>query len=269
MADKILESYKDAIQNTFHDVIDITYPAHRGQQNTMLFVKTADGDYATKFNTSNMVLKNHYVSHVAAQNGILTPDISIAGHKGVWFEHYPLLHGKTLFERMNDGMPTHAVKRAFDEILVQFMRMGNLPVKTLRPYKCLNVHETAYEHTKNTHGPALAYTLMAIVYLMNRGKQKNIGLYHCDISPKNVIVDENGKLISFLDMDSMAISNRDYAFGAMADHWARIGFDSNELYDKYEHMTGCKLNRMRINTMANMLNFGKYIMFHTNKNKIK
>lgn len=266
---KIPEFYKTAIYNTFHDVVDITYPACCGYQNTVLFVKTTNGDYVTKFNTRDMVLKNYNVSHMARDNGILMPDIKIGQYDNLYFETYRLIPDKTLFERINDGIQMHAIKRAFDEILIQFAHMDNLPIKTLSKQKCINVHETTYEHVKNTNGTAMAYTLMAIVYMTNRGKQNDIGLYHSDISPKNVTVDENGKLISFLDVDSMAICNRNFAFAALADQWHRLGFNMNELYEKYEHLSDHKINRRRINTMLNAIHLAKSIMHHTGRHKIK
>ena len=269
MTDKIPEFYIDAIYNVFHRVIDIQYPTQRGSQNNVLFVKTADGDFVAKFNTRDMVIKNYDVSHLARQNGILAPDISIMGYKNTWFERYPLIQGKTLFERMKDGMPMPAIKRAFDEILTQFLHMDNLPIQNIRSNKCINVHDAVYANGRNTSGPVLARILMSCVYLMNRGREHNVGLYHTELTPKNVIVDENGKLISLLDIDGMAICNRSFAFSVFADKWAQAGFDLNELYDKYEHMTGRKINRARINAMLNTVHAGKYIMFHTNKNKIK
>lgn len=269
MADMVPEFYKKALYHAFHGIIDIQYPAQRGKQNNLMFIRTTDGDYVAKFNTRDMVLKNCAVSRVANANGILTPNISAREYNGTWFESYPIIKGKTFFEHINDGMPMHAIKRAFDEILIQFSYMDNLPTKNIKSNRCINVHETAYEHAINTNDPFIANLIMTFVYLMNRGKQHNTGLYHSDITPKNVIVDKDGKLISFLDIDSMAICNRNYAFSVLADKWAQQGFSLNELYDKYEYMTGRKINRARINAMLNTVHMGKFIMFHTSKNKIK
>lgn len=269
MTEQVFESYKTAIYNTFHDVVDITYPALRGSQNNLLFVKTAGGDFVAKFNTRDMVIKNHDVSSFARKNGILAPDISVRNYDDMWFECYPLVRGKTLFERIGDGMPTCAIKRAFDEMLVQFTYMDALPVKSIHSNKCINVRRMTYQHVKNANNVFLAHVLSTFVYCMNYGAARDSGLYHVDISPKNVVVDENGKLISLLDMDSMAICDCNYAFGALADKWASLGFNVNELYDKYEDMTCRKLNRGRINVMLNMLHLGKHIMFRTNKNRTK
>lgn len=269
MADQIPEFYKHAIYSIYDGVIDIKYPKLRGHQNSLMFVITNYGEFVVKFGSRDMVLKNSAVSHLASENGIPTPDITAVEFKDIWFETYPLIKGKTLFEYIRDGMPINAIKQAFEDMLTNFVRMERLPIEQINGSKCSQVHETAYEHGKQSNGLTIARLLRKIVYVMNLGWARNTGLYHCDITPKNVIVDANGHLTSFLDIDSMAISNRSYAFSVLADKWVEQGFCLNELYDKYEYMIGRAINRTRINAMLNTVHAGKFIMYHTGKHKIR
>lgn len=270
MLSNISNFERNAISHVLRGVYQIKTPTISGTQRNVFFVKTSEGDFVAKFGCRDIVFKNCFVAHLASRHGIFVPDISMAEYKGQWIEIYPMFPEKTLFEHIREGMSEKTVRLAFENMLTQFVRMGSIQVpKNQQENKSLHIHNSTYEHTKNTNGTAMAMTLRPIVYMLNRGRDRNIGLYHSDMTTKNVIVNEKGSIVSIIDLDSMAICNRDYAFGAMADKWCELGFNLHELYDKYEYLADQPINRMRINSMLRTIHLGKYLMFKANKHRQK
>lgn len=250
MTNNIPDFYKNAIYHTFRDVLDIRYPTYPGQQNNLLFVKTTGGEYVAKFNVLDMVLKNCTVSRVMKQAGIPVPEIKIGKYQNTLFEYYPMIYGKTLFERILDGMPPAVIRRAFDDILTQFIKMDDLNCRALNVSKCTKAHETFSVHIKNTSSSVAALIYRSIVYLINHYSTQDVKLYHYDITPKNVIIDENGKLISFLDLDGVAMCTHDFAFRSISRSWAKQGLNTLELYDRYELLSNKPVNRRRLEKMC-------------------
>lgn len=266
MTDKIPDFYRQAIYHAFSGVIGIRYPNMRGAQNNVLFVKTNDGDYAAKFVNRDMALKNSAAARLMSTRGIPVPETRIFNCNGTWIERYPLISGKTLHEQVRTGMSDEQIRRAYEDILTHFVAMENIPVERfVTDAKSRKFHDMAYENVKITNGTVMAAALRPLAYLANCGHSRNIALLHSDITPKNVIVDENGRLVSFLDLDGITLCNRSYAFAVMADKWQELGFYPAELYDKYEIMAEKPLNRGRINAMLNAVHFMKTMMFHASK----
>lgn len=268
MNDKTPDFYKQAIYSVFTGVTQIEYPIHPGRHNNLFFVRTSDGDYVAKFNPHDIVLKNCAVSNIAVQYGLSVPSISVAKYRDTIFEYYPLVPGKTLYEHIENGMPEFAVRRAFEDMLTQFVHMGNLSVNKITATKCINAHEVSYTHRKNQK-PVLAPLFGAVVYLVNRGKQCNTGLYHTDVIPTNVIVDDRGRLISLLDLDSMVVCNRDVAFCNIMKSWAYLGFCPAELYAKYEYLSQAKINRRKIEALCSAMRVGTGAVRWLRGNKTK
>lgn len=270
MEKQIPEFRRQALLRCFRGIIDISAPNNSGTQNNVYFVNTNDGDFVAKFGCRDMVFKNCFIGRQAARHGIAVPDTSIAEYKGNWIEKYPMIVGKTLFEHIRDGMSEPVVRLTFENMLTQFVRMGDIDAsKICSDNKCITIHNAAYEHARNSNGAAFATFVRPILYMLNRGRSYNSGLYHSDLTPKNVIVNEKGNIISIIDLDSMAICNRDFAFSALADKWCNLGFNPHELYDKYEYLLGQPVNRARISSMLRTIHLGKYLMFKTHKHKQK
>jgi len=270
MKDNIPEFYKTAIYHAFHGVIDVRYPNIRGAQNNLFFVKTNECEYVAKLGSRDMVIKNCAAGRLFAANNIPVPDIKISTYDGKWIEAYPMIPGRTLFERIRSGMPESLVKRAYTDILTHFAAMEQIQTKQFATdSKARRIYDMAHENIKHTNGRVMASVMRTAAYMLNCGRRQNTGLYHTDITPKNVIVDEKGRLVSFLDLDGITLCNRHFAFAVLADKWTELGFDTRELFDKYEYISGRPLNRPRITTMLNIVHFGKYLMYHTRKHRWK
>lgn len=266
-----LEDCISAIQGDCPDITKIRVPKITGTQNNVFFGRTDDTDMVFKFSAPQMVIKNATVSSLYRGYGIPVPAISANEHNGIFFEKYQALPGCTFFEAIKDGMSEQQIKQVYREILVEFAKMSQIRSDLLAHDILKNIQDVVYRHVSNTHNPTMAALFAAVAYLLNVGHDINSALFHSDITPKNTIVSPDGHLSGFIDIDSVSVCNKSYAFGTLAAKYQELGFDMTELFDFYENdtMDTHKLNRDRIKLAANVTNFGKRLMWKCMQHKAK
>ena len=81
------------------------------------------------------------------------------------------------------------------------------------------------------------------------------------------MVSNDGILVGFVDLDSVAIANLNYIFSAMAAKYQQMGFDISELCDYFEKISNKKLNRTRISTIANANSFAQKMLWKHSQSK--
>lgn len=259
----------DVLMQRYPDISNIRAPKITGTQNSVFFGRIDDNDMVFKFSAPAMVIKNAEFSSLYRRHGISVPNIRACGHDGVYFEEYKALPGCTFFEAIKDGMSEQQIKQVYREILVQFAKMACIrPILSDKDI-LKDIHDVVYRHVSNVHNPAMAVLFATAAYMLNIGRDKNNSVFHSDITPKNTIVSPDGHLVGFVDVDSVSVCNKSYAFGALAAKYQELGFDMTELFDFYENHTDDtkKLNRDRIRTMANVTNFGKRLMWQCSQRK--
>ena len=96
---------------------------------------------------------------------------------------------------------------------------------------------------------------------MNIGTESNLGLYHCGMTPKNIIIDPDGHVAGLVDMDEVAIADKNYAFGMMAAKYYQLRGQIDNLINEYELISGQSLNSGKIRTISNLTNFGKHMLW--------
>ena len=101
--------------------------------------------------------------------------------------------------------------------------------------------------------------LKYLIYLLNIGRDK--ALYHSGITPKNIIVDKNGKFSSFIDIDSVNVCSKEYAFQMMATKYQELGFDISDLITYYRNTTHDLLQEKSIQRKMNLLASGKKLLW--------
>lgn len=260
----IPDIFRQAILDRYQDAQNLRTPDVCGTKNNVIFADIGPKTRVFKFGDPVIIRKNAYISQIYRESKIPVPHISACQYKNIYFEEYEMLAGKTLFEAVRDGISKDKIKQIYREILDNMAKMRMISPHLLdnHPYK--NVHVVAHEHVANVNSAMLGKICMALVYILNCGPQKDNAIFHSDITPKNTVVSDDGHLVGFLDMDSVAVGNINYMFGAMAIKYQMLGFDINELFDYYECVSGTKLNRVRIRAMANANNFGKKMLWmHT------
>ena len=265
----ISKIYQNAILSTHPNARNIRTPDVCGSKNTVIFADIGNKTKVFKFGSPDIIKKNEQISKIYLTFGIPVPQIRMVQYKNIFFEEYTALPGKTLFEAINDGMPEFQIKRVYRQILKNIAKMHTILPYALHNQPIDTVHLVAREHVTNVNNPVLGNLCMALIYIVNMGKQKDIAVFHSDITPKNIIVSPDGNLVGFLDIDSVAISNLNYIFGAMAAKYQQLGFDISELCDYFEKITQTKLNRTRVDAIATANSFAKKILWKHSQLKQK
>ena len=93
------------------------------------------------------------------------------------------------------------------------------------------------------------------------------GIYHCGMTPKNVILDSDKKFHALLDLDEIAIADRNYAFAMMAAKYQKSGHNIMDLIQYYEEQTGIKLDHKKIKRIVETVNIGKHILYNGAKSR--
>lgn len=251
--------------NAIRQVLPFAYKAERpsipGNSHNTLFVYDGDDTYVFKFNHFDMVSKNVRYSKLLAQAGVSVPDISMHTYKGSWMEVYKIIPGRTLYECVHKGMDNRAVKSVYNDAVDDFIKMSDINLNLVPESSFKYIHQVARQNVSDTSGKIAAKFLSNGVRIMNKQSGENsMGLYHCGITPKNIIVSPDGKYAGLVDMDEVAISNKNYAFGVMIEQYKRMGLDSYELIRLYEDKTLTTLDHKHLEFMGKVNDAGRWIM---------
>ncbi len=261
MNDKLLNICKQVIQTVCPNAERITAPNIRGGQNNVLIANTPNETTVFKFGDEKLVKKNQAVSKLYKIRDIPAPTITADNVDNVYYEKYRILPGKTLFEAIQDGMTDEQIKQVYHEILVEFEKMSHISPAYINKHLTGAVHDIARINVSRANNKLLGQLCTVIVYFANIGKASEMALYHSDITPKNVIVSDDGHLVGFVDMDNVCICNKKHAFGMMAAKYHELGFDINELMDEYYKVSSEHLLRANIARRVTIANIGKRLLW--------
>lgn len=265
----IPEFYTSAITAKYPNAQNLRTPTICGTKQNVIFADINNKTHVFKFGNPAIIKKNAAISKTYLDFGIPVPRITMEQHQDLFFEEYEVLAGKTLFEAINEGMPEDKIKHIYREILKNIAKMQLILPYALRNQQNNSIHLVAREHVTNVNNAVLGNICMALIYIVNLGKQQDTAVLHSDITPKNVVVSSDGHLVGFLDLDSVAVANINYTFGAMASKYQQMGFDISELCDYFEKISNTKLNRKRIFAIATANNFAKKILWKHSQTKQK
>jgi len=266
---KIL-NYFPAIRSIVPYVRNIQVPRIQGSQKNVFVVNSLDGTFICKFNCQELAKKNAVVSQALINAGIRVPDIKLGKNEEYWLEVYPIIDGKTLYEHIGNGLSGEKIQYIYHDIVYNFSKMDSICINLLENTKTRYIHQVARRNISDVNNKLFGFVFSETVKQMNKCPIADIGVYHCCLTPKNIIVDENEKLAGFVDLDEIAIADKNYAFGMMAAKYQQVGQNPMDLVDYYENISGNKLNRKKIQKVINLTNIGKSILWHNaNKKKIR
>ncbi len=269
MNNHLFYTRENIIKSIYPNATDVKTPVISGAQDNVLIANLNGTDTVFKFSDVDLSKKNAAVCKLYAKSGIPVPETSVKYASGVYFEQYTKITGKTLFEAINDGMTTNQIKQVYHEILINFEKMSHISPTYISKYLKSGVHEIALINVSKANNKALAKICVLIVYLMNICKKSDVGLYHSDITPKNIIVTEDGHLQGFIDIDNVCICSKNHAFGMMAAKYEELGFDINDLMTDYYKISSERLPINNITSRVKVANIGKKLLWKHSQNKHK
>lgn len=254
--------YFQAIRSIIPYATKIERPCVPGNGHCTFIVQDNENNkYMFKFNDFDIVFKNIQFNKVLRKNGISVPNLEQHVYKAAWMETYQMIRGRTLYESVKDGLPNNMVHNVYHDIIEDFIKMSQIDIRELPKTEFAEIHQVT-QHDVAANTSKLAAPLFAgAVRIMNHGKKDDLGLYHCGITPKNIIVTPDGKYAGLIDMDDVAISNKNYAFGVMATQYERLGYNPNELIDMYEGISGEGLDHKHLEHIGKINEFGRWAMW--------
>lgn len=261
MNTEISSDYKKAILSFCKDADYLRLPTIQGSQKNIVLADVPGDTYVFKFADRKTVMHDEAVSREYIRHGIPVPQISAQYRAGHWFERYSLIPGRTLHECVADGMSPTDVRRTYREIVDYFFAMSTINPESWEQHSQNRLPYVVRTHVSSVNNRALGNVAMCATYLMNVGAPTDMGLYHSDISPKNVIIGRDGRLGGFVDIESVAVCNQNYAFATMAAKYDLMGYDIGELIDYYQHAYDRKLNSGRVAVMAGISNAAKKMLW--------
>lgn len=255
--------YFSIIRSVIPYAYDIKQPKVQGSLRSVFIVKSIDGTFVCKFNHRDLALKNAAVSKVFNEAGINVPNMSVAQHDGTWMEVYKLIPGKTLYEHVGAGLSDEKLQYIYHSIVDYFAKMDALSPAELNGQRINLTHQVAKINISDTNNAVFGTLFSGAVRLMNNYGRDTIGLYHCGMTPKNIILDDNAEFSGFVDMDEAAVADKNYAFGMMAAKYKQLGHNPMDLVYYYEDISGNKLNHKKIKKITDLTNLGKSILWHS------
>lgn len=261
MNKKTTESYYNILRAALPNAYSIRQPKIPGSLRSVFLTDEGNETYVYKFNHFEMGIKNVVVSTLMREQGIHVPNVCLLKQNGHYIEKYNIIPGKTLYEHIGAGMPHDKVRTLYREIVQNFAKMSNVDMNAVGCLLYRDIHQVAKQNVSDVNNKILAELISTFVRLLNICRAQNRGIYHTNVTPKNIIVTDDGQLSGFVDMDEIAICNPNYAFANMAAKYEQLGHNADDLINYYEQISGKHLNRQSVRTMINLSNFGKRMLW--------
>lgn len=261
---KVVEA---TIKSIMPSARDIRMPEICGSQKSVCITDSDLGKYVHKFSHRKLALKNALVAGMLNSVGVPVPRVGVYEYHGNWVELYPFVHGKTLYECVGDGMPEESIRNVYGQLAEMFARMDKVNFSLIDGYKYSHVGQVTLSTVTDVNNAFMGNIYAGAVWMLNRGRAENRGLYHCGMTPKNVVMADSGRVAALVDMDEVAIADKNYAFSMMAAKYQQFGFNISDLMDVYENISGHELNRRRVKMMCDITNFGKRVMWAVSQHK--
>ena len=268
--ESIHDSIKHLMETDYNYTCEyIKSPSVPGAGKNVYIAGDNNGDeFVFKLLPYSLAHKNVTVSKLVGNNIVQTPNNRLLGHNGYTFESYPIIPGNTMYEMIRAGKMTdtqiHATYRQLMAIQYQMSCLPTDRIKTVPNIKC---HQIAAQNTATSNGKLSGTIIRAVVRTLN-GAPGGHGLYHFDLTPKNVIINQGHNIVAIIDMDSVGICDKNFAIAMMVAKYAQMGYQISELLDYYQDLSHQSLQRGRINRMVELTNMGKTLLWrHANRHK--
>lgn len=210
-----------------------------------------------------MAEKNAAVSRIYRFRKIAVPHITACEHSGaepvdstIYYEKYDMIPGVSLTDAVKQGIGADDIIRVYDQALLEFIKM-----RRVQPW--MLVDENPYDlNGYNMFRGAIADGIKPFDFVgrnalemacnINEPDREDVALFHCDITPDNMIVSSDGHFQGLVNLGKACICDRTFAFSAMAASYKDLGFDVGSLRRKYEMLGGQKLNPFSVSTMVGL-----------------
>lgn len=204
----------NAINNTIKDVCEINEPNVLGLDSRVLIVRTKRKKIVCKFDTEPMCRRDRYVSNIIRRAGIKMPLMKIYEHNGVYFTAYEYNPNMTLAEWIDLGMPRKLAYNIYCNAFDTIYKISQIPVPQQK-------------RTREMFASDQDFTFNKIL-------GTNVALYHNDLHPGNILVNDNLDFDGLIDVSAITLTTTNMflarawikypaaEFENLLQHWAKI-----------------------------------------------
>ena len=243
-----------AIQHTTDDIRRVDRPVIAGTNSQILIVETYDDKKTVfRFNDRCVAHRNHDVSQVLSEHGMSVPKIKLHLYRGQHFESYPYISGLTFQECLDMGMTRQQIKDNYANIALQMKKLADIPVQNFQNIENKDCASVAQSNIVNkTHSWVLGQIVKYGTKVLNCGQQS---ICHCDLTPRNVVLDDNMNVSAVLDLNAVSVANINFSIAITG-----LSLDANKL-NKHDFYSICNdimpntIHRQQIDMIENICKF--------------
>ncbi len=261
----------DIVRQAIPTADNIRMPNIRGAQKNVYLADTVNGTYVCKINHPDLAAKNMTVSSVLRAHKIPVPEVSLYCMGDKWCEVYKMAEGKTLHECVRDGMSPRQLHAIYVEAVSYLVRMSKINWRNYATNDTWHIENVARRNVTDVNGPVLGTIAGCAVRALNHGGAAVCGLYHAGLTPKNIIVGDDGAISALVDLDEVAVCNPDYAFGVMLAKYSQMPIFENKpdmwagiertLFIVNDGQNGAKINVDHVKKIADIQNKGREFLW--------
>lgn len=172
------------IKQIYPQLSAIYKPATIGNMHDVYIVEQGSDKFICRFTDSLTAIHNLKVSCSLSAHNIPVPKTEVFAFDGDWCETYPLIVGKTLHERLMEGLKGEKLDNIYQQLI-------NISRK---------ISEVPYDATFNNTAPIISKIARKIFASLNPSDKK---LVHADLHAKNIVLDNEDNICAILDLDDI------------------------------------------------------------------
>ena len=172
------------IKQIHPDTQAVVKPMILGMVRDVFIAESPNGKYVCRFLDKPVAEHNLQISNILTQHNIPVPKVSIHNCGNYWCETYPFIPGKTLYERILEGISCQKLDDIYEQIINMSYKISDI--------SCSNIVNIPVPLTSKFKRKTLA--------MLNPSQKKC--LCHMDLHSKNIVLDENDNLRAIIDLDA-------------------------------------------------------------------
>ena len=172
------------IKQIYPDSSAIYKPITLGRVRDVYIVEQGNDKYVCRFADSVTMEHNLKISQSLLSHNLPVPQTKVFAFNGEWCETYPFIEGKTLHERLLEGLKGEKLDNVYRQLIDISYKISEVP----------------YDETFNVKMPLLSKILRKTFAFLNPSETK---LVHTDLHAKNVLLDKEDNICAILDLDAI------------------------------------------------------------------
>jgi len=181
-------------------------PLTPGGIHDVYIIEISNNKYVCRFSSKNVAQHNLKVSKLLLSENINVPKVSVYNFGDVWCETYPFVYGKTLHERLIEGISKEKLNNIYRQLFEISQKISNLPYNDI-PTIPMSIVSKGIRKTFDLFYPS------------------DKKLCHSDLHAKNVILNEKDDISAIIDLDSVLPGNLLFAHFKIANNALFYGYD--------------------------------------------